>query len=359
MGRFFIDTIPKDAEWCDRDDFIKWCSPHWEDVYFLDPRWSLADVSNHKSIASHYFEIKDMQESQNRREVLCSVCIFKMHDDFAKPVKPFALYLDGLKKLIHTVRTKHADQKLRVYVGDSAWDDLQKEGIFKSSDVDFVRMKMSSSRTGIGEFWRFLAFDDYDYPIVQIAETDVHHSDRIWPLSLLHEWAVFTGASDMFFNFKASLLVDTPLDGSLLSHIYTGFYDTDEYQLYPFSLYIRAVTSHLIRFAHKLPFSMVDVLSMYLDRKSHIFAYQSSSNISIRLQEKTYSLKYMDDQWLFYLTKILNVFFVVCPWRVSKIREGHSKFGDNWFLKRLLDDLAADNNPIEPEVCRGTYVFND
>ena len=146
-------------------------------VQVEDMRWSMkrieqiiqADLEND---FGRMLEIKDAQYSQVDREILRSICIYRPKYQFKDT---WERYYNYLKLQIYNFANEeeYASQQLRCYVGDSVWDILHRDGVLKASHVDFIRMADSSDYSWAGLEWRSLAYDDWDYKCVYMADTDV------------------------------------------------------------------------------------------------------------------------------------------------------------------------------------------
>ena len=379
VSPFFIDNIPSSAEYYPRGEFFRCFVPdRIEDflsgIQVLDTRIMRNDLSNWKMTGgpahlTQCFAIKDIQESSKRAEVLCSLSLFKMKVDELHTGKGFQVYVDGLKFWIEVFRDSRKAQKLRVYVGDSAWDDLHGQGILEAQDVDFVRMASSSTKTEIGVFWRYLAFDDYNYEYVYIDETDGEgeFADGEWVRA---EGKIETGflydrkrieqrlkRPEGSADFFAPVLPSPPIEfrqGLLPDTEMPLFFVSDDYRLgdpwfmYRLSEYVQTGNPLLTRGASKLPFSMARMLTAHFERGTERILYHPSINAWCNIRERHPNLnhRYTDDQWLFHLTKILKINMAVGGIELLKCYDDQKQFGDAFFIKRIYDSLERDGNCV-------------
>ena len=218
-----IDKIPNSSTYAipflffkdlDSDAFSK-------RVQVEDMRWDMARIeqiiqADLENDFGRMLKIKDAQYSQFDREILCSICLYKPEHQFKET---WEYYYNYLKNRIHDFannREEYGDQKLRCYVGDSCWDILHRDGVLKASHVDFIRMFDSSEYSYVGQTWRALAYDDFDYKCVYVADTDIRlHRYRSSPISEIFppdEW------HSCNFMALAPLLIPDPVWKVYSSH---------------------------------------------------------------------------------------------------------------------------------------------
>ena len=374
---FFLNKLPADAEYCQRGEFFREFIPGREDEFFsgiqvLDSRVIEKDLvrwtyESPREEFARFFEIKDFQESKKSGEALCSLSLFKMAGELSTTSKTFDVYLDGLRVWIEFFRTERTDQKLRVYVGDSAWDVLHRERFLDASDVDFVRMSTSSLYTEIGVLWRFLAFDDYRYPYVYIEETDgfVEQVNGKWtPMQkpdangfTIEKFKVRTEIGDGFAHFGTQLSCLPPPEDrreSFPEDCPLVFW-VDDYRLsdplfiHRLSEYVQFLSPTLIRSPRRLPFTMESMLCAHFGRDEQRAVYHESLNLWTTLRERHPNLnfRYIDDHWLFHLTKILSVKMFINGIHAQELCPFVQKEGANWFVKRIYDNIISDGNTFQ------------
>ena len=377
---FFLDKLPIDAEYCPRGKFFRHFVPDREDeflsdIQMLDTRVTEKDLvrwtyESPREEFAQLFEIKDIQESKKSGEALCSLSLFKMAGEVSTTSKPFDLYLNGLRMWIKFFRHEVKEQKLRVYVGDQTWDILHKEKILESDDVDFVRMAISSSHSEVGVLWRYLAFDAYQYPYVYIEDTDgfVRQVKGKWKLveeplakdytiQMLEDRVVFERDLDKFAHFSACMSVIPPpehLEASFPEDCPLMFWVddirlSDPLFIHRLSEYVQFLSPTLIRSPRKLPFRMMPMLCSHFDRDEQRVIYHPSTNLWTTLRERhpNFNFRYIDDHWLFHLTKVVAT---KCFLSGEQAREAYpfvQKYGANWFVKRIYDDLIRNGNSIQ------------
>ena len=381
--RFLIYEIPAEATYCTRNNFLHAFPLNnngydfdklMNGIQVVDTRMTLEDLKRieNKQYPLHLkrlFDVKDMQLSSRGARALCSISIFRQEHERSTTDKRFEAYLTGLKEKIEFHRF-YPDQKLRVYIGDNIWDLLHKEKVLEAKDVDFVRMEVSSEYTEIGTFWRFLAFEDYDYEYVYINETDGHGQ------LIDGEWIVETNENgkqighagisvdflnrsirpnDEIMDFCCRILpIPTPeMIGESIPEDYPLlFYVKDDRLSDPLfmlrlSEYIQIATPTLIRGPNKLPFS--DIRKIFYEhflRSDEQLVYHPESNLWTNLRERHPNLnyRYIDDQWQFHLTKLCRFRFIISPNDFAQMKQQFNRYGENWFLKRLIEDLIDDGN---------------
>ena len=368
---FFLDELPSDAEYWPRGLFFSHFVPGKENEFLprlqvLDTRvtkqdlvrWALEPAPSH---LSECFAVKDIQESSRQGEMLCSLCIFKMEVDELHTGKVFQIYLDGLKYWIEIFQNDRREQKLRVYVGDSVWEILYKEGILDANHVDFVRMAQSSKRTEVGVLWRFLAFDDMDYEYAYIEETDGvgQFVGEEWELSPYKDFnkeiaaSRFCGNPD--FSTKMSFLPPgEKRDNSFPQDDCPLFFWVDDYRLsdplfiHRLSEYVQFMSPTLIRGPNPLPFKMARMMAAHFDRGTNRIIYHEDINAWTNVRERHMNLnfRYIDDHWLFHLTKVIDVNFYGVGAEMLLCDPFLKKYGETWFEKRIYDNLIADGNRL-------------
>ena len=374
---FFIDKIPSGAEYYPRGEFFRQFVPNrveefLSELQVLDTRVTCEDLVNWKRTdaavdLTECFAVKDIQESNKRGEALCSLCIFKMEVDELHTGKTFQDFVDGVKFWIEVFRDSRKAQTLRVYVGDSAWDELHQQGVLAAKDVNFVRMSHSSIKSEIGVFWRYLAFDDYDYEYVYIDETDgegefvdgkwMRAEDKIKSGFLYDRKAIERRLETPkgFADFSTPVLPVPPveIDQGLLPNMGIPlFFVSEDYRLsdpwfiYRLSEYVQTGSPLLTRGPNQLPFSMARMLAAHFERGTERILYHPSINAWCNVRERHPNLnyRYTDDQWLFHLTKVLKINMKIGGLELLKCYADQKRFGDAFFIKRIYDALERDGN---------------
>ena len=391
MGNsFLISEVPDGAEYCGRGDFLL-AFPLGNDefdidrflngVQVVDTRLTMEDLqviekTVPRSEYSRFFEIKDKQDSAKRGEALCSLSLFKMDAERGTTGKRFDVYLDGLKAKILLFQNEFSNQKLRVYIGDNAWDEVHKAGCLEANDVDFIRMKESSRRSEIGTFWRFLAFDDYDYEYVYMEETDGHgnlvdgewvvdeNGHRVPSLELLEASVsgdVHMGTQMLPIPAPETREQSIPKDFPLFFWV-EDIRLSDPLFMHRLSEYIQSSSPAMMRGQKQLPFKDISrILSHHLARGDERILYHPESNLwtNIRERHPNLNFRYIDDQWLFHLTRVLRVKHWLSGVDLSSLYGQFYRYGSDWFFKRLCDDLISDGNQflVERDDVLG-YIFN-
>ena len=380
MGRFLIDNVPPDAVYTTRSKFVNDVDETTliNTVQMVDPRFTLEDITRIEQSASppelaHFFEITEKIESSKRAECLHSFSLFKMEAEDGRGTtgKRFDDYLNGLIAWVDFFdRLEH--HKLRVYVGDSAWDSVYQAGLLDTQSADFYRMRDSSEHTEIGTFWRFLAFDDYDYDYVWIRETDANGEmiNNEWVMNPkeinITEYDDFKSClAGEPFCFRSDIIGAIPRerrDGSI-PQAYPLLFWADDYRLsdplyvHRLSEYIQSSTPSLMRGTNRLPFSDISkIFCAFFRWHSERIIYRDGAWTNVRERHLNLNLRYIDENWLFMLTKVIPV-----AWRfrlgLVEIGLQRERYGQDWFLHRLCDDLRENGNTFSHSFLPG-YVFD-
>ena len=367
---FFIDKIPDGAEFCRRSEFAETFT--LETFQVLDPRIRQEDLTSistreYRPHIRALFEIKDMQLSTLDARALCSLPIFKPSSVY-KPGRHWHQYIEGLEDWIRYYRARmrvRQYQKLRIYIGDSAWDDLHRAGIFKAKDVDFIRMEDSSHHTAVGQLWRFLAFDDYSYEYVYSQDVDGEGEwvDDKWQRKP-KGWEIVTRyglkglASRVGDCHIGTLMLPFPPVESVTDSIPADecpfFFWVQDLRLseaffcHRLSEYMQAAAPWIVRGSQRLPFSIVDAICYYLENDAPLTVYDPSSHCwtTIRQRHPNLNYRFIDEHWLFHLSKVIKVKNIVRRADFPLLKELTLKYGDTYFLKRFHDRLVSDGNVL-------------
>ena len=376
---FFIDKIPPGAEYYPRGEFFRYFVPQraaefLSGLQILDTRININDLTDwrYTNAPDHLMEcfaIEDIQTSNQCGEALCSLSLFKMEREELHTGKPFQLYVDGLRFWIDVFRNSRKSQTLRVYVGNSAWDELHRQGILEAKDVDFVKMKHSSAKTEIGVLWRYLAFDDYDYEYVYIEETDGEgiFVDGVWKRA---ENKIKTGwlhdrerikqrleTASGCAHFYANVLPTPPVelrDGLFPDTDFPLLFWSEDFRLsdplfiYRLSEYVQLGNPLLTRGPNKLPFSMPRMLASHFERPTQRILYHASINAwcNVRERHPNLNFRYVDDQWLFHTSKVLKLNLALTGPELLKCYTDQKNFGDAFFVKRIYNTLEQNGNHV-------------
>jgi len=378
MGNFLIDGLPPDAVYTTRDKFVNDVDETTlvNTVQMVDPRFTLEDIARieQSEPAAHlarFFEIEEKIESKKRAECLHSFSLFKMESEDGRSTtgKRFEDYVDGLIAWLNFF-DRQPRHKLRVYVGNSAWDALHQAGAFTRS-ADFYKMKDSSANTEIGTFWRFLAFDDYDYEYVWIRETDAYGEmvDDEWKMdtesiSLVLYDDYKSHLDSGAFYFQSELIGTIPFESrnGSIPQAYPLLFWADDNRLssplyiHRLSEYVQSASPSLMRGTNRLLFS--DISKMFCEffrQNGEREIYRDGLWTNVRDRHPNLNFRYIDEHWLFMLTKVMPV-----AWKfrlgLTEMELQRKKYGDSWFLRRLFDDLHDDGNTFLHSSLPG-YVF--
>ena len=349
MTPFLIGSIPEAAEYADNNTFIEITQAGFELNWQIeDPAWSDAELQRINNTPpdrrwADYFEIKDVQLSPVNCEILCSICIFKRDVEVGHGTFPF--YVKVLKEKIEQfAQSDHANQKLRVYVGNSAWDTLHKEDILRNRDVDFVRMNRSSSHSIMGMQWRILAYDDYDYPFVYINDT--HHVPKGEYTDYYFQEKVPICSLRDTLNF--SLVGDPPKRDPHLQLYNIGFYKKPGFRShYYYALelnnYFNFNDLKIVRGPLHLPFSDIlpIITASYRRRLQPYMVYDPRYNLWTELGQLPFFLEWTNGlgYWIFFLRKHIRVSYRY----IETYHRILNKLDESHFLKRLHNQERERN----------------
>ena len=388
MNKFLIDRVPEGAVYCGRDDFLH-AFPLGDDkfdidrllngVQVIDTRLTYKDLATIDKIQDErpelasLFAIEDKIESRQRGEVLNSFSLFKMRGERSTTNKTFSAYVDGLKRWIALF--ENIDQNMRIYVGSTAWEVLHNEGMLKARHVDFYRMRDSSEYTEIGAFWRFLAFDDYDYEYVCIRESDGDGKliDGDWEIA---DDSIAVQKLNALEHLNRGAHFSSEILPTIAPETRTGaipesfplFFWADDNRLsvplfmYRLSEYVQTTSPQLIRGPKRLPFlSIVSIFCSHFARGDERIIYHPESNLwtNIRERHPNLNFRYIDEHWIFHLTRIINVCFHMRQgYLPSVLYREFERCGNDWFFKRLFDQLIDEGNFFVEKDYGDEYVFD-
>lgn len=379
MRKFLIDALPPDAAYVPSDLFVNSTDETTllNTVQVVDTRPSLADFQDaDDSDILHFFEIEDRIDSEKQAECLHSLSIFKMANEISTTGKRFEVYAEGLRRWIAFMEMQDA-HKLRVYFGNSAWNALfeMDPGLLSAPHVDYIRMKDSSAYTEIGTFWRFLAFDDYDYEYVWIRETDgtCNLVNGEWEFDDLsfglarYDEAVSQLNANSTIHFRTEILPFPPSEfrKDSIPINFPLFFWAQDYRLsgplhiHRLSEYIQSSSPSLMRGPRRLPFAeIVKFFCYFLKRGTERQVYRDGMWTNIRERHPNLNFRYIDEMWLFDLTRVANVFFEFDNEALGIYSEWRA-YQEDWFFKRLCDDLRDDGQMfIAPKLSKDQYIFD-
>ena len=342
MTPFLIGSIPEDAEYADNNTFIEMTKEHFDLNWQIeDPAWSDAELQRINNTPpdrkwADYFEIKDVQMSPVDCEILCSICIFKRDVEVGHGTFPF--YVKVLKEKIEQfAQSDHANQKLRVYVGNSAWDTLHTEKILQNKDVDFVRMRSSSSHSILGMQWRILAYDDYDYSYVYLNDT--HHVPKGEYNDVEFKEKVLTDS--LLDTFHFALVTDPPMRDPHLELYNIAYYNKPpgfrSHYFYVMELnnYLNFNDLKIVRGPMRLPFSdVVRIIAASYERRLNPYTvYDPRYSVWTELGQLPFFLEWTNGlgYWIFFLRRHIKIWY-------RYIEDYHrllNELNANHFLKRL------------------------
>ena len=376
---FFISDIPRDAKLCSQHDFIFDCDMDLllNEIQVVDPRWDLGDLDTGvPSAIADLFEIQDMQLSKDKGEALCSVSLFKpsgvIQKRKASVGKDWQTYLEGLQFWIEYYRQVLPNRKLRVYVGDDVWDELYSAKILEARDVDFIRMLDSSRNHGVGQLWRHLALDDYDYEYVYIEDIDGRGSveDGKW-VKLIDP--VHYALRDTDDKLKKFVDVDYAHIGTGLTWTPNEFEDyrtgkisrSDELTFFvpidipemdnDYALIQRLCRFNLswspwiVRGPRRLPCEIKRILCRYVNEGTHRILYHPRLNRWSTFREVFPNLCGipLDEEWLFYASKLFRLKYYVLSDRLPLMKSILKRYGRDCLVRRMYKQILENGSYIQ------------
>ena len=339
MTPFFISHIPASAEFIAPGQFL-----HLPDaidkLQVIDSRLSPAVIeSRPPDELVEFFRIKDRQLSNKESCVaVCGLTIFKQVLPYRQP---FSDYLEGLKAWINFIRSESPDHLLWVYVGNSAWADLHREGILKAKDVHFIRMQQSSNYSKLGQFWRNLVFSENEAAYRYIRDID--------NVPKTHTEVTKLEKYCETHHHMATLLGDI----------------TARWVTYPFQLfqkltvdYVEGSPPHLMgrvsdlfKFAPRklcngsldIPYNLGLVFAHCLAIKNVQTLYHPSLNVYTKIKENRMNLDSItiDEQWIFYVSRFITTKYHVKNSFLDGLRIMFSQYP---CLKRLFLQIIDDGS---------------
>lgn len=335
---FFIPEVPDGAEYCDQrlfftDDIL-------DSVQVAGLLWAGADLRRicmepPKPLHADAYRIIDVQYSRHQSKVLNSNCIFKKH---RTDHPDFSYYLQHLKDKIDLWRTdEYKNQKLLFYVGCDIWELLHKEKILDAKDVDFVRMAYSSTYSLIGQRWRALAYDRYDYPYIYMDDTDVGDSQSPLPDEVLYRRIqVLKNNPDAHFHFSIVRVRD-----EWLKQLHFE-YDAPRYRhmgILALQWFFNTRSMRLIRGPKRLPFArIVPILSRCTERRENLTTlYDPNRNVYTQIRQLEHPHDFVNSVafWVFPLLALIQARYDFYDDGIE-VLDGLS---ENHFYRRMLMDL--------------------
>ena len=429
--QFLIPSIPKGAAYVDQYSFVE-CYPIGKnsdgtdrfdlrrllnEIQVVDPRLSLEELDRidppDPDIAS-LFDIADMQLSSRGADALCSFSLFKSRGAAGRNKQIYGRtwrdYLEGLRRWIHFYRAHFPNQKVRVYVANDMWDELHKEGLLQSKDVDFVKMVHSDYGTLTGILWRYMAFDDYDYEYVYAEDIDANGEFRNVPIQRLTapiegpesqwEWCKWFHKNrldglerrfDCGSGDSAHLSQIVAIRPNEFGHYSVSedqrntegynvdkksLFSDDDYNLDPelpffihsgqgtilchdVATFCMSCGHWIARGPRKLPCSIIPLMCRDLLRNPMFTVYNRDKHQWSRFSQLERVVQYYgpDDVFPFYLTRILDVKYSFLPNRVSAMREMYRFYGEDCFLLRFYKQLVEEGTYFSHFL--GGSVFSD
>ena len=348
---FLIPKIPDDAEYYITPAFFEKSGTSKLDLanhlQVVDPRFGKGFSNRFRS--KHFdpsiLEIEDAIISKAVSPILCSTAIFKSHHRQGSE-EWWQKYVNDIKKKIdHYASSDYA--QLRIYVGNSMWQDLDDASILKSPGVDFIKMKDSSMGWNIGNMWRILALTDYSYDYIFFQ--DVHYRPNLERLAKQLTEEVFANTDAPI----AASLVDPPtryltflmrLPNKFYNDIMTHFY-LPIVQMLPIESFLKTKIFQWYRGPRELPFTnLASIILNCLNRRPLTQIYDSELNRWTYMQQHCQMYQEADsaEKIMFFLSKTLKMKLWIRDEHLDWYRRGYKAFGDNFFWKRMIEQVNCD-----------------
>ena len=350
---FFIEKIPETADYYLPPIFL---NENLGDIEGLTDRIQVVDrrfnevlppLTSSVQFGTSIFEIEDKIESRPISPVLCSTSIFKSCFR-ASNEERWRGYIQELQDKIEYFETTPF-QQLRVYVGNSMWSDLDKAGVLKSKNVDFIKMKESSTGWNIANVWRVMALTDYSYDYVYFDDVHVQAPQRICRVTFEIIQGVFADTDVSIVSALVTpptqyhtFLIVLPFD--FISDIKHHFYQPI-LQIVPIDAFLKTMIFDWYRGPRELPsMNLPFILLSCLNQHPLTEVYDPELNGWTYLQPlvQTYQDGDISEKIMFYLSKLVKSRLWFFDEDFSWYLEGYKKSGDDFFWKRLIEDINCD-----------------
>ena len=353
MRPFFIGEIPDTADYYlppvllkrNRDDLQRLT----DKIQVVDPRFSDFNPQPTQSIqyAPSIFDIVDRIESHSVAPVLCSTSIFKSYHR-GRHEESWKGYIKELQdKIAYFATTPY--QQLRVYASNSMWQDLDDAGVLKSQNVEFVKMRDSSTGWNIGNMWRILALTDYRYDYVYFDDVHVSAPQRRHAVTFERFQGLFANTDAVI----ASLLVAPPTQYHTFLTVLPPdfFFDISDHfyqpivQIIPIDAFLKTMIFDWYRGPQKLPpMDLPYILLSCLNQHPLTQVYDPELNGWTYLQPVAQMYQDVDsaEKIMFYLSKLVKLKLWFYGANLSWYLEGYKKSGDDFFWKRMIGDVNCE-----------------
>ena len=382
---FLIQQIPPNAKYVDQynlveayptgakndDGMDQFDMPQLlNEIQVVDPRIKAAELEGLQSpnpSVSSLFDVEDMQLSSKGADALCSFSLFKGEGGVAENKLVYGRtwrdYVDGLRHWIDFYKENFPNQKIRVYVANDMWDELHKQGILQSKDVDFIKMVHSDNGTLVGILWRYLALDDYNFEYVYAEDIDANGAFKD-NYKFIHRWQIknsiqglekrlhrpYGGPAQLaqpvavrpneFVNYPVS---DASYNRSpeLLFFLHS---DKGRVLTHDIGTFCMSWGNWMVRGPRKLPCSIIPLICRDFLRDPTLQIYNpSKAHWSRFYQSERVLVSYgPDDVFPFYLTRILDIKYSLFQNRVEVLQAIYKFYGEDCFLLRLYKQLVEE-----------------
>ena len=348
---FFILRIPDSAEYTITPRFFTCHSKRYPDLFantlqVVDPRF---DANFVNPFPSHQFdksilEVEDAIISKPVSPILCSTSIFKSIHQM-RTARWWEKYVNDIKEKIELYSSDDRFQ-LRIYVGNSMWPSLDEAGLLSSPNVDFIKMKDSSSGWNIGNMWRILALTNYSYDYVFFD--DVHFRKTLDErYDVINQ--VFTNTDAPIAAGLVSpptryltFLIKSPQSfwDDMSSHFYLPIVE-----MFPIESFLKTLIFSLYRGPEKLPFTdFPSIIMDCLNKNPLTRIYDLVSNRWTYMQSYCQMYQEADsaEKIMFFLSKVVKMKLSIRKKDLEWYKQGYKEFGDNFFWKRLIEQVNCD-----------------
>jgi hypothetical protein len=291
-------------------------------------------------------EIEDAIIQKPTTPILCSTSIFKSHHRHGNE-EWWCKFVEDLRlKIAHY--DDDSEQHLCVYVGNSMWGDLDRAGLL-TQNADFIKMQDSSTGWNIGNMWRILAMTNTAYEYVYFHDLHYRHD-----LALMNKLIT----EEVFENTDAAIaaaLVEPPtrdltflltLPHSFFGEISTHFY-LPIMLMVPIESFLKTKIFEWHVRPERLQFSNQDLLktiSLVMNQKSIFQLYDPVLNRWTYMQPHYQIYQEADsaEKIMFYFMDKIKMKLWIKDEYISWYEAGYKQFGDDFFMKRLIDQIPCD-----------------
>ena len=344
---FLIPRIPTSAEYYITPAFV---AKHGIELVTFANRIQVVDpcpIPKQNGFGSEILEIEDAILQKPSCPALGSTAIFKSHHRHGD-VDWWAKYIDDLRiKIEHYASAPNFH--LRVYVGNSMWDDLDRTGLL-TENADFIKMRNSSTGWNIGNMWRILALTDKTYDFVCFE--DLHHRhDLKKKYRQLAKDEIFANTDA---PIAASLVPPPNRYHSFLVQQPQSMWDEIERHYYlpvmsmlPIANFLKTKIFEWFIRPQQLALTgaeLEDIILRVMNEKQSYKLYDPDFNRWTYMQPFYQFCQQADsaEQVMFYFMRKIKMKLWVRDEHIKWYKDGYKRFGNNFFMKRLMDQIPCD-----------------